>query len=46
VPQRLAAGVGADDALPQVLQHRLQCQEFLRAVVDDEYSRLAVGHRE
>jgi hypothetical protein len=35
-PQRLPPAVGADDVLPQFLQHRLQRQELVRLVVDDE----------
>ena len=45
VPQRLAPGVGADDRrVRQVLEHRLERQELLGAVVDDQDAGLGVGH--
>src|SRR5439155_25878860 len=45
-PQRFAPGIGADYCLPEVLQHRLQRQEFLRLIVDDEDVDFAVVHSE
>ena len=43
VPQRLAPGVGADDVLVQILEDRLQREQLLRPVVDDQDAGLVVG---
>ena len=43
--QRLAAGVGADDVLAQLLEDRFERQQLLGLVVDEQDVDLCVGHR-
>ena len=44
MPQRLATGISAEDVLPQILKHRLQRQQLLGAIVNDEDGGFGVRH--
>jgi hypothetical protein len=43
--QRLTPGIGADDGLPKLLEHRLERQQLVRLVVDDEDVDLTDVHK-